>query len=323
MLNNFAVEIMVPPIPKKGRRNNNEDMISELSDCIIIHILSYLDAKIAVQTCVLSKRWEDLWKKIPSFTLDSTQLSTSNKLSIFLYRFSDLRDDSIALHTLDFKLVTRSNEDCQSIMSSMSSFQTLTSLKLAVYIQPWIFRKAFFLEFMKFTALVNLELTNLIFRDSERVGYVEPFSVLKKLNTLILRGCAAKNAKILISSLSLINLTIDNNLPGFPYIELSAPCLSSITLTGTPVAILCETSLAFVKELNFDTNTSPVRRSSWTLLNLLQEFPNIESLTVSANALKVLQLFNIFTFFFLRCFLSLKSVKKSIDLHLTFSPHID
>jgi len=265
MLNYFAVKIMVPPMPKRGRRNNNEDMISELSDCINIHILSYLDAKIAVQTCVLSKRWEYLWKKIPSLTLDSTQFSTSYKLSTFLSRFSDLRDDSIALRTLDFKLVTRSNEDCQSILSSMPSFQTLTSLKLAVNVRPWDSLKAFFSDYLKFPALVNLELTNLMFRDSENVGYVEPFSVFKKLNSLILRGCAAKNnAKILISSLSLINLTINNNLPGC-YLELSAPRLCSITLTGTPVAILCERSLAFVKELNFDTNISPVRRSSGTL----------------------------------------------------------
>lgn len=153
----------------------------------------------------------------------------------------------------------------------------------------------------------------MMFGDSENVGYVEPFSVFQNLNSLILRRCAAKNdAKILISSLSLINLTIHNNLHGFLYIKLSTPCLSSITLTGTLVAIRCERSLAFAKELNFDTNTSPPRCSSWTLLNLLLKFPNIESLTVSARALKVLQLFNIFTFFFLRCFLSLKFVQNQL-----------
>jgi hypothetical protein len=294
MLNYYAVETMVPPIPKRGRRNNNEDMISELSDCIIIQILSYLDTRIAVQTCILSKRWKDIWKRIPSLTFTSTEFSPSDKQSIFLSRFSDLHDDSIALHTLDLNLVTSSNEDFQSILSSMSSFQTLTSLKLHVNIHPRVFRKAFFPDYLKFPALVNLELSNLMFRDSENVGYVEPFSVFQNLNSLILRDCAAKNdAKILISSLSLINLTIDNNLRGFLYIKLSAPCLSSITLTGTPVVIRCERSLAFAKELNFDTNTSPLCRSSWTLLNLLKQFPNIESLTVSACALKVLQLFKI------------------------------
>ncbi|KEH15299.1 hypothetical protein MTR_1462s0010, partial [Medicago truncatula] len=180
-----------------------------------------------------------------------------------------------------------SNEDCQSILSSMSSFQTLTSLKLHVKIHPRVYQKAFFPDYLKFPALVNLELTNLMFRDSENVGDVEPFSVFQNLKNLILSGCATKNhANILISSLSLINLNIDDNLHRFLYIKLSAPCLSSITLTGTPVAIRCERSLAFAKELNFDTNTSPLGCSSLTLLNLLQQFPNIESLTVSARALK-------------------------------------
>jgi len=68
MLNYFAVEIMVPPIPDRGRRNNNEDMISELSDCIIIQILSYLDTKIAVQTCVLSKKSMERYLKTNSIS---------------------------------------------------------------------------------------------------------------------------------------------------------------------------------------------------------------------------------------------------------------
>jgi hypothetical protein len=182
MLNYFAVKIMVPPIPKRGRRNNNDDMISELSDCIIIEPLSYLDTRIAVQTCILSKRWKDISKQIPSLTLTSTQFSTSDKISIFLSRFSDHRNDSIVLRTLDFKHVTDSIEYSQLMMPSMSSFQTLTSLKLAVYTNPLIYRKALFPDSLKFPTLVNLELTNLIFKDSENVDYVEPFSCFNKLN---------------------------------------------------------------------------------------------------------------------------------------------
>lgn len=254
MLNYFAVETMVPLIPKRGRRNNNEDMISELSDCIIIHILSYLNTKIAVRTCVLSKRWKDIWKKMSSLTLISTQFSTSYKFSTFLSRFSDLRDDSTALHTLDFMLITSRDKNRQSILSSISTFQTLTTLKLAVYTNPWIYHKAFFPDYLKFPTLVNLELTNFIFRDSENVGYVEPFSFFNKLNSLILRGCSAMKAKPLaLSSLSLINLSMINDFPRCTYFEISAPSLSSLTLAGIPVKILRGSSLAFVKELNFGT----------------------------------------------------------------------
>lgn len=111
---------------------------------------------------------------------------------------------------------------------------------------------------------------------------------------MILRGCATTHAKLLaISSLSLINLSIDNNL-SLSYIEISAPCLSSLTLAGNPVKILRGSSLAFVKELNFGTNKFPVHRSSSTLLSLLQELPNTESFTITASALRVAQLFQYF-----------------------------
>ncbi|XP_058782729.1 putative FBD-associated F-box protein At5g56430 isoform X2 [Vicia villosa] len=57
---------------KPRRKQLAPDLISDLSDCILIHILSFLDAKEAVQTCILSKRWINLWKTLP--TLNSSIL---------------------------------------------------------------------------------------------------------------------------------------------------------------------------------------------------------------------------------------------------------
>ncbi|XP_078149571.1 F-box/LRR-repeat protein 25-like [Carex rostrata] len=42
------------------------DFISKLPDPILHHILGLLNTKEAVQTCVLSKRWERLWTFLPS-----------------------------------------------------------------------------------------------------------------------------------------------------------------------------------------------------------------------------------------------------------------
>jgi len=42
----------------------NEDRLSDLPDGVILHILSFLNTKHVVRTCVLSKRWEHLWKRI-------------------------------------------------------------------------------------------------------------------------------------------------------------------------------------------------------------------------------------------------------------------
>ncbi|KAL8090776.1 hypothetical protein AgCh_040009 [Apium graveolens] len=52
---------MESPVKKKLRNFEDEDKISKLSDDVIHTILSFLDAKAAVLTSVLSKRWKLVW----------------------------------------------------------------------------------------------------------------------------------------------------------------------------------------------------------------------------------------------------------------------
>ncbi|MCI22522.1 F-box family protein, partial [Trifolium medium] len=54
------------------KKKKNKDMFDDLPDCILLHILSFLDTKPAVQTCILSTRWKDLWKRVPTLTLSSS-----------------------------------------------------------------------------------------------------------------------------------------------------------------------------------------------------------------------------------------------------------
>ncbi|KAI5383131.1 hypothetical protein KIW84_070515, partial [Lathyrus oleraceus] len=68
------------------------DIISDLSDCILIHILSFMDAQEAVQTCILSKRWINVWKKLHTLTLlDYSELS-GKLFEHFVFKFLSLRD---------------------------------------------------------------------------------------------------------------------------------------------------------------------------------------------------------------------------------------
>ncbi|KAI3839933.1 hypothetical protein MKW92_039364 [Papaver armeniacum] len=48
-----------------GCTSSEKDRISTLPDSLIHHILSFIDTKFAVQTCVLSKRWRYTWTTMP------------------------------------------------------------------------------------------------------------------------------------------------------------------------------------------------------------------------------------------------------------------
>jgi hypothetical protein len=98
---------MIPPTTKNVKLgiSKNKDRLSDLPDCVILHILSFLNAKHVVQTCVLSPRYKNLWKRISSLILDSSE-SDFRTLKIFTKFVSNvlsLRDSSILLQTLDFK----------------------------------------------------------------------------------------------------------------------------------------------------------------------------------------------------------------------------
>lgn len=62
--------------------------ISELSDELLIKILSFLPTKVAVSTSVLSKQWEFLWMWLPKLEYISTRDSEAEckRLRCFLHR---------------------------------------------------------------------------------------------------------------------------------------------------------------------------------------------------------------------------------------------
>ncbi|KEH31417.1 F-box/RNI superfamily protein [Medicago truncatula] len=60
----------------------NEDRPSDLPDGILLYILSSLNTKHAIRTCVLSKRWKHLSKRIPSLILHSSRFSTVKQFKL-------------------------------------------------------------------------------------------------------------------------------------------------------------------------------------------------------------------------------------------------
>ncbi|XP_026410251.1 putative FBD-associated F-box protein At5g22720 [Papaver somniferum] len=61
-------------IKKPCYDTKDEDHISRLPDFLIHHILSFVNITYAVQTCMLSKRWRNIWTSLPFLTFDRSVL---------------------------------------------------------------------------------------------------------------------------------------------------------------------------------------------------------------------------------------------------------
>ncbi|KAJ3683427.1 hypothetical protein LUZ60_013654 [Juncus effusus] len=92
--------------------NEDEDRLSNLHDSILITILCFLDPKEMIQTCLLSKRWRNLWRFVPCLNFSDKYLRNSRTHQLeggdlerfrnFVSSFLLSRDNSANLHT--FKL---------------------------------------------------------------------------------------------------------------------------------------------------------------------------------------------------------------------------
>ena len=258
---------------RRQRKDDSQiqDRISDLTDCLLIHILSFLNNREAVQTCILSKRWINLWKTLPILTLNCYQFSDQQIVKNFLSMFLSLRDHSTALSALLlhnshfrnislYKMVTEyafthnvqhfkiDYTTAELFLPFFFSSRTLTSLTLtgANLLPPRRYRyDQIFPHSLSFPALTTLSLKHLAFHRNDD-GCVDPFSAFNKLTTLIIDECVlVDNAQNLrISSTKLVNLTIcvynflsgcDPRTADFKIyfgIELYAPTLHTFDFTG-------------------------------------------------------------------------------------------
>ncbi|KAF7842761.1 F-box/LRR-repeat protein 25-like [Senna tora] len=75
-------------------RGEMEDRISSLPDEVLHLILSHLNTKLAVQTCVLSQRWEYLWTGVSTLCLSNSSFPNAHSYSNFLDHVFSKRDHS-------------------------------------------------------------------------------------------------------------------------------------------------------------------------------------------------------------------------------------
>ncbi|GAU10006.1 hypothetical protein TSUD_120050 [Trifolium subterraneum] len=307
----------------KRIKKKNEDRFSCLPDYVLLHILSFFNAKEAVQTCILSTRWKNLWKILPTLTLISSHFATLEAFTKFISKILSLRDASAALDVLDFQCEGRMdlrvlkriltyaishsvkrlridvNYDIHQFLPSLFSCHTLTSLNLSIGESHW--PMTLFPNSLNLPAVTNLTLKGFLFCVGDN-GRVDPFSKFDKLDTLMLYGSCEVHDRLnlCISSTTLVNLTIQTNYSsaGGIRFQLYTPNLCNFVYRGhIPFQKLCgrNSNLSSIKHVLFDVTIDVGKGSNpkdnpMLLLDLLVELANVESLTITHRTLKVLSL---------------------------------
>ncbi|KAK7282906.1 hypothetical protein RIF29_12020 [Crotalaria pallida] len=300
----------------KQSENQNQDRLGDLPDCLIIHILTFVKCRDAARTCVLSKRWKHLYKRMSILLLNASDFATVKIFAKFVSKLLLHRDSSVALHTLDFRRygvietrilkkvlhyavsnnVRRLGIDIQPddrllpiIGCSVFSCRSLTSLKLSVYCKNYSEEKIVFPESPDLPALTSLDVTNIVFCASSGSDRAEPFSNLSKLNNLFIGSYTLRDAKTLcVSSVTLSSLAFRAYCCPSK-IVLSTPNLCSFDFSGVTCHDLSGSGLSAVKRVNIDADTSYCSSEPpFILLNWVKELVNVQSMMVTINTLQVL-----------------------------------
>ncbi|WVZ26294.1 hypothetical protein V8G54_004838, partial [Vigna mungo] len=244
-----------------------KDRLSDLPDAVLQHIMNFMNTRDVVRTCVLSKRWNNLWKHVT--TLSFSSLGKVLFYNKFVPKFLANRDASTSLIDLNIEVygfkapnLTRiakyaAQHNAQhleittqynfrgmptSFFPLMFSCHSLTSLVFGTCVSnpPIKLPKSLF-----FPTLKTLHLFNVRFDGGIDHHCVEPFSACSVLSTLTLEGYSFCNDAdtfcITNSSLSILKIW-DNII--FSDDQLSSTC-----------------DLPFLEEVNIKILSSPMKYS--------------------------------------------------------------
>jgi hypothetical protein len=107
---------MEEPPGKKGpamdpAQDSGRDWLSGLPEGVLHRIMSFLDSRQAVRTCVLSRRWRDLWRSVPRVHADICDLIPDRIIDVegekakmvvfnsFINRLLERRDPTASIET--------------------------------------------------------------------------------------------------------------------------------------------------------------------------------------------------------------------------------
>uniref|UniRef100_A0A0E0M568 F-box domain-containing protein n=1 Tax=Oryza punctata TaxID=4537 RepID=A0A0E0M568_ORYPU len=292
------------------------DWFSDVPDDIILNIMSFLTTRQAVQTCVLSRRWRQLWRSVPCINADIDEFTrdtewegyhdheTELAFNMFMERVMELRDPAALIHTFRFRCRLDMDDgfDDTSDPEDINSWISYGVQKQARFLDIVVLCDKLDLDHSEFAChyLTRIEFTSVVLMQ----GFFKQLEIgCPAWESLFLDECAVNDVEI--SSQTLKVLTIKNTLfsdhyrttistPSVTYLKLRRPVdgiyvFNDMPLLVTSLLVLYDVqdsgdffqnlrSLSAAKSLEFNYIGRKL-----TMVNNLQLYPkfnNLVSLTL-------------------------------------------
>ncbi|KAM0900133.1 hypothetical protein ACQ4PT_020841 [Festuca glaucescens] len=213
------------PVPVASGGNR----IDALPDEVLQHVLSFLPAAQAVQTCVLARRWRGLWKSMPILRITSEGRTLNRqgvrKLNKFVNHLLLLRDRIASLHTCEVELSTFRSQDVPEVNLWIRHALLCQAQTLTVHLSHD--NNIFELEDLPLVSchLTRLDLCNVVLND-----HILNFSSCPALEELRIEGCYTHADMIMSQSLKRLTI-LDCIFYLTTRARISSPGLVALELT--------------------------------------------------------------------------------------------
>lgn len=217
---------------------NTCDVISSLPDELLHHILSFMTAREAVQTCVLSMRWVHIWQPLKRLNIEGREFTSMMEFMKFM--------DNLLLCCgyvpLDSSRWTSNggvslNDDIANLCVSYALCCNVSELDINEYYQLLNLDHSYFTSaYLRILNLSGVSITDI---------FIEKlFSGCPALEDLMIVDChvlATKFSSTTLKNLIIISRNIGrfNYGDGFEDLVIDAPNLISLYLEDLPFLALC------------------------------------------------------------------------------------
>ncbi|XP_007011264.2 PREDICTED: F-box/LRR-repeat protein At3g26922 [Theobroma cacao] len=312
-------------------KKKNKDRISELTDELLLKIMSFLNTKHAVQTCVLSKRWKKLWESLryldfnyntfpfkrkivhlDHLELEMKMCSFSNFISQVLFRRDSYDLVKVCVQSPNYNphASVLAGLICYAVKHNVQHltfqlnfrgglpFSLPQSLYTCQSLTSLELKRNDWMAIELPTLLACRALKSLHLSHFSMAGpNFEPtaFSGCPNLETLQLFDIVPESENLCINADKLRSLVLSFALLIDGKVEIYAPRLTTFKYSGILPMVCLTDNLASVDDVYFDIRTPRFIHNEEEyvirLINTFKEFPHAKSLTLSTSTIKVLSKF--------------------------------